>query len=157
MKSITQSTFASNAPVMSSEVNFLQSYYDLKLPKKKMDVKSKAGRGGATLTKSIPIGGSALRSSSKGKSSVTRKKKDATTNFDEKNPNHMVEKIDLSNFRGKNFSRAGFREFLEGIEDMRCLSTIVLKNNGINDNYIEELGRPIVTRNALLEREDQID
>ena len=136
---------------MNSEVNFLQSYYDLKLPKKKLDIKSKAGSRGpsSTLTKSVQIGASSLRSSSKGKANMTRKKKDMTTNFDEKNPNHMVEKIDLSDFRGKNFSRAGLREFLEGIEDMRCLSTIILKNNGINDDFIEELGRLPIFRNAL--------
>lgn len=131
-----------STPVMNSEVNFLQSYYDLKLPKKKMDVKTKGSRGpSSTLVKSTPIGSSSIRSSSKGKTSNTRKKKETTTNFDEKNPNHMVEKIELSDFRGKNFSRAGLREFLEGIEDMRCLSTIILKNNGINDDFIEELGK----------------
>lgn len=141
----SQSTLASFAP--PSEVNFLQSYYDLKLPKKKMDMKPKAGARGpsaSNLVKSIPLGGSALRSASKGKSALSRKKKETTTNFDEKNPNHMVEKIELSNFRGKNFSRAGLREFLEGIEDMRCLSTVTLKNNGINDDFIEELGIPFL-------------
>lgn len=64
-----------------------------------------------------------------------------TTTFDENNPNHMVEMVELKDFKGKNFTRAGFREFLEGIEDMRCLTTVILSNNGISDEHIEELGR----------------
>jgi hypothetical protein len=74
------------------------------------------------------------------------RKKEVTTDFDVNNKRHMSEKIELSDFRGKNFTRAGFREFLEGIEDMRCLSTLILKNNGINDDYVEELGRNSITQ-----------
>lgn len=121
-----------------------------------MDIKTKGGSRGpsSTLTKSTPIGNSSVRSSSKGKGAMTRKKKDMTTNFDEKNPNHMVEKLDLSNFRGKNFSRAGLREFLEGIEDMRCLSTVILKNNGINDDFIEELGKEKFTKKCYFQMKE---
>jgi hypothetical protein len=130
-----QSSMGPRAPAFGVE-NFLQSYYDLKLPNKKADA-MKNNRGMSTgPSRSAGMG----RSVTSSKAAASRRKKDVTTTFDEKNPNHMVEKIDLSNFRGKNFSRAGFREFLEGIEDMRCLSTIILSNNGINDDFIEELG-----------------
>lgn len=132
-----------SASMQTGEVNFLQSCYDLKLPKKKTDLK-KTMRGPSTGTskaKSTMAASSisTKRGVSKGKS-MSKRKKDVSTTFDEKNPYHMAEKIDLSNFRGKNFSRAGFREFLEGIEDMRCLTTVILKNNGINDDFVEELG-----------------
>ena len=70
---------------------------------------------------------------------ASKKKKDVTTNFDEKNPNHMTEKIELNNYRGKNFTRAAFREMIEGIEDMRCLTTVIFRNNGISDDYMEEI------------------
>ena len=33
------------------------------------------------------------------------------------------------------FSKAGLKELLESIVDMRCLSALVLRNNGINDIY----------------------
>lgn len=115
--------------------NFLQSYYDLKLPRKKVPSKAAGLRqlSSSNLSKSRPPSGA----QSKGKSSL--RKKEVTTDFDVNNKRHMSEKIELSDFRGKNFTRAGFREFLEGIEDMRCLSTVVLRNNGIDDEYIEEL------------------
>ncbi len=32
------------------------------------------------------------------------------------------------------------REFVESIADMRCLHTVILRNNGIDDTYIDELG-----------------
>ena len=31
------------------------------------------------------------------------------------------------------------RDLLEAIQDMRCLHTLVLQNNGIDDDYTEEL------------------
>jgi hypothetical protein len=36
-------------------------------------------------------------------------------------------------------SRAGLRELLDSIADMRCLHTIILRNNAIDDNYCDEL------------------
>jgi hypothetical protein len=53
----------------------------------------------------------------------------------------MVEKIELSNYKNKNFSRAAFREFLESIADMRCLNSLILSNNGIDDTYLEEISK----------------
>ena len=32
------------------------------------------------------------------------------------------------------------REFVESIADMRCLHTVILRNNGIDDTYTDELG-----------------
>lgn len=51
------------------------------------------------------------------------------------NPEHLtLEKIDLSGFKNRRFSRAGFRELLEGIQNLPCMRTIVLKDNGINED-----------------------
>ena len=33
------------------------------------------------------------------------------------------------------------REFVESIADMRCLHTVILKNNGIDDSYSEEISK----------------
>lgn len=117
--------------------NFLQSYYDLKLPKKKPDVKG--AKGGARGSSTAPTKSTVTSTSTAKKSTVGKKKKEVTTTFDEKNQHHMVEKIDLSHFQNSGFSRAGFREFLEGVEDMRCLTTLILRNNGISDEHLEEL------------------
>lgn len=119
----------------SKNDNFLQAYYDLKLPKKKLDPKKKTG----SLTKSAVESGSGnARGGDKGISKA-KKKKDVTTTFDASNYSHMVQKIDLSGFKGKNISRAALREMIEGVEDMRCLNTMILKGNGIDDEYIEEI------------------
>jgi Leucine Rich repeat len=114
--------------------NFLQNYYDLKLPKKKPDTKQAARSSSNAPNKSTATSTSGAKKSAAGK-----KKKEVTTTFDEKNQHHLVEKIDLSDFQHSGFSRAGFREFLEGIEDMRCLTTVILRNNGISDEHLEEL------------------
>lgn len=51
------------------------------------------------------------------------------------NPEHMtLERIDLSGFKNKRFSRAGFRELLDGIGTLPCIRTVVLKDNGINED-----------------------
>jgi len=39
----------------------------------------------------------------------------------------------------KKFTRASMREFVESIADMRCLHTVILRNNGIDDTFTEEL------------------
>ena len=65
----------------------------------------------------------------------------------------MVETINISNYRGKNFSRAAFREFLESIADMRCLKSIVLCNNGIDETFLEEISKILMsslTRSHLI-------
>ena len=38
----------------------------------------------------------------------------------------MVEKIDLSGYGNRGFSKAGFKELIEGLSEMRCLTTLVL-------------------------------
>jgi len=152
--SVTQSILINpgggHMPVHSGDRNFLQSYYDLKLPKKKPDTKGGArGQAGsaASIGRSAQVGTSNPKRG--GATTGIKKKKETSTNFDEKNPYHMVEKLDLSDFRGRGFSRAGLREFLEGIEDMRCLSTVILRNNGINDDFVEELGNLYLPRTTI--------
>jgi hypothetical protein len=51
----------------------------------------------------------------------------------------MLEKIDLSGFRYKKFSRAGFKELLEGLAILPCIRTVCLRNNGITDEYDREV------------------
>jgi len=47
--------------------------------------------------------------------------------------------IDLSNYRGKSFNAVTLKSFLDSIPDMRCLNSLILQNNGINDQYIDEI------------------
>jgi Ran GTPase-activating protein (RanGAP) involved in mRNA processing and transport len=55
-------------------------------------------------------------------------------------PAHMaLEKIDLSGFRLKRFSRSGFRELLEGLSMLPCIRTVILRDNGINDECESEI------------------
>ena len=105
-------TFKEN---FSSE-NFLQALYKLNLPNMKKQDNSKK------------IGGAAKT-----------KKGDLVTTFDTKNVSHMVTKIDLSNYRHKEFTTAAFKEFIESVNDMRCQNTLILKNNGISDEHLREL------------------
>lgn len=77
-------------------------------------------------TKIIPVKNKPIRSNFK-------------TNIDLKSPYHIIEIIDLSNYANKNFNRMCFKEFLESLQDIRTLSTLILKNNGIDDSYNEEL------------------
>lgn len=115
---------------------FLQAMTALNLPQRKVDSKKSQQQSGQG-QKDPKQGG--------------QKNKAVSTNFDPNNKFHMIEKIDLSNFASKvyflskinqkKFSRAGFRELLDSIADMRCLHTIILRNNGIDDNYCEELGK----------------
>ena len=50
-----------------------------------------------------------------------------------------LEKIDLSNFRYKKFSRAGIKELIEGIQILPCIRSLSLRNNGITDEYEREI------------------
>lgn len=50
-----------------------------------------------------------------------------------------LERIDLSGFRLKRFSRAGFRELLEGLSMLPCIRTVVLRDNGINEDCEAEV------------------
>lgn len=54
-------------------------------------------------------------------------------------PHQMLEKIDLSGFRHKRFSRAAFKELLEGLNILPCIRTVCLKDNGITDEYDREV------------------
>ena len=120
----THNKHMENIPI---EKTFLQGFYELNLPKKKyVDKKKKRGANNR------------------------RNKRDkSTTTFDESKPSHMVQTINLSNYRGlvrlfliffKEFTKSSFREFLECIVDMRCLSTLIVANNGIDDTFDDELG-----------------
>ena len=64
-----------------------------------------------------------------------KKKKDLRLN-----PEHMtLERIDLSGFRDRRFSRTGLRELVDGIQALPCLRAVVLRDNGINDECEAEL------------------
>ena len=129
--------------------NFIQAFYSLNLPQKMMELPNKK-KGFRIQSSNRDKNNSRNANQSRG----GRKKKDElTTTFDQNNKFHMVEKIELSNYVNKNFSRAAFREFLESIADMRCLKSLVLSNNGIDDTYLEEISkyyfcifRPFLTR-----------
>lgn len=51
----------------------------------------------------------------------------------------MLEKIDISGYRFKRFSRAGMKELLEGLALLPCIRTVVLRDNGINDDCEREV------------------
>ena len=44
-----------------------------------------------------------------------------------------LEKIDISGFRAKRFSRSGLKELIEGISLLPCIRTVILRDNGIGD------------------------
>ena len=54
-------------------------------------------------------------------------------------PHHMLEKIDLSGFRYKRFSRSGMKELLEGLALLPCIRTLCLRDNGITDDCDREI------------------
>lgn len=59
---------------------------------------------------------------------------------------HMIEKIDLSGFKYKRFSRAGMKELIEGIQALPCIRSLKLCGNGITDNYSDEIRKqPLFT------------
>lgn len=117
--------------------NFIQAFYSLNLPQKMMEPPNKKKN---FRIQSSSKGKSGGQSNSRGGGN-SRKKDELTTTFDQNNKSHMVEKIELCNYSNKNFSRAAFREFLESIADMRCLKSLVLSNNGIDDSYLEEISK----------------
>ena len=51
----------------------------------------------------------------------------------------MLEKIDLSGFRHRRFSRAGMKELIEGLALLPCIRSLVLKDNGIDDECEREV------------------
>lgn len=136
--------FATGQPQQTEHQNFIQAFYALNLPQKLMESnKNKSFRIQSSNTRQSGVGG---------KQGGSKKKEELTTTFDQNNKFHMVEKIDLSNYRGKNFSRAAFREFLESIADMRCLKSIVLSNNGIDETFLEEISKRCSLEMAYCQR-----
>ncbi|KRX06458.1 hypothetical protein PPERSA_05071 [Pseudocohnilembus persalinus] len=101
------------------EITFLQAVINLDLPARQPNIN--------TQKKNAPT------------SFGSKKKQTLTTTFNPANPNHMVEVINLSNFATRNFNKASFKEFLNCIKDMRCLHSLVLQNNGIDDSFLEEI------------------
>lgn len=63
-------------------LNFIQSFYAMNLPQKKINSKKKNERRG-------------------GRSSFKNKKNQLSTTFDQNNPDHMIQKINLSGFARK--------------------------------------------------------
>lgn len=51
----------------------------------------------------------------------------------------MLEKIDLSGFRYKRFSRSAMKELLEGLALLPCIRTVCLRDNGITDECDREI------------------
>jgi hypothetical protein len=51
----------------------------------------------------------------------------------------MLERIDLSGFRYRRFSRAGMKELLEGLALLPTIRSVSLRDNGINDEYEREI------------------
>jgi len=51
----------------------------------------------------------------------------------------MAEFLNISNLVTRNFNITGFKSLLDSISDMRCLTTLILQNNGLDDTYIPEL------------------
>jgi hypothetical protein len=51
----------------------------------------------------------------------------------------MLERVDLSGFRYKRFSRAGLKELVEGLALLPCIRSLSLKDNGINDDCEREI------------------
>lgn len=50
-----------------------------------------------------------------------------------------LEKIDLSGYKTKRFTRAGLKELVEGISLLPCIRTVILRDNGIGDECEAEL------------------
>lgn len=54
-------------------------------------------------------------------------------------PNQMLEKIDLSGFKDRKFSRSGMKELIEGLALLPCIRSLSLRKNGITDDYEREI------------------
>ena len=52
---------------------------------------------------------------------------------------HIIEKIDLSGFKYKRFSRAGMKELIEGMRELPCIRSLRLCGNGITDEFDKEI------------------
>ena len=45
----------------------------------------------------------------------------------------------MSGFKEKRFSRAGFRELNEGLKNLPCIRTVILRGNGIHEEFENEV------------------
>ena len=51
----------------------------------------------------------------------------------------MIQVIDLSGFIGRQISRSGLKELLDGIDQLPCVRSVNLSHNGINDDMDREI------------------
>ena len=51
----------------------------------------------------------------------------------------MIQKIDLSGFKGRMISRTGLLELVQGVEQLPCCKTINLSNCGITEEHDQEI------------------
>ena len=51
----------------------------------------------------------------------------------------MITKIDLSGFAHWRISKSSIKELLESVEQLPCLKSLSLRNNGITDDYDKEI------------------
>ena len=55
-------------------------------------------------------------------------------------PEHLaLELIDLSGFKLRRFSRSGLKDLLDGISNLPCIRTVILRDNGINEDCEVEI------------------
>lgn len=55
------------------------------------------------------------------------------------NPDHMLQKIDLSGYKDLRFSRAGLQELVMGIDRLPVIRSVNLQHNGICDDHDKEI------------------
>lgn len=105
----------------NENITFLQAVYKLNLPQRNDGI----GKGKKDKQKSFGVSS----------------KKQSLTSFDPMNPFHMVQVLDLSNFRYKGFCTSAFKELLDSISEMRCLNKLILANNGIGPDQLTQIGQ----------------
>jgi hypothetical protein len=105
----------------NEHITFLQAVYKLNLPQRN----DGTGKGKKDKQKNFGM----------------PSKKQSMTSFDPMNPFHMVQVLDLSNFRNRGFCTSAFKELLDSISEMRCLNKLILANNGIGPDQVTQLGQ----------------
>jgi len=50
-----------------------------------------------------------------------------------------IERVELSGFNGRGVTWSAMKELIEGISLLPNIKKLTLKNNGINDDFIEEI------------------
>ena len=73
--------------------------------------------------------------------------KAAAARIDPRNPKHMVERIELNDYKFRKFNKETFRELLAGIKGLPKLKSLEIRSNGINDTYLQELDELIKCKN----------